>query len=113
MAGPALAGGAQHYVWDDGIGQYGGPAAAVVNNSGAMVWWQVPGTDGRPDSTMISWYKDVYKTHDFGGSTEYDVEDLNEPVRTLIENAFPDLVSIYYTREVVYGAPSFPNATEL
>lgn len=105
IAVPAFAAGAQHYVWDDGIGAYGGPAAAVINKSGGVVWWQVPGTD--------AWSKDVYKTKAFEGSSSWPVAQLGEPVRTLFMAAFPGVETTYYTREPVLEAPAFPNAVML
>lgn len=104
-AAPATAGGAAHYPWNDGVGAYGGPAAAVVNNAGATVWWQTPGTTVQ--------YKDVYKLKAFGGSSAYPVAQLGQPVQRLLKAAFPTATTIYYTRVLVTSAPSFPQGTRI
>lgn len=105
FAAPVSAG-TSKYVWDDATPAYAGPAAMLVNNAGAIVWWHVPNTS--------TWYKDVYRFHDFEGATFWGpVSTLNSPVNNLMLANFSSDPEMWYTREVVDVVPNLGMPTRI
>jgi hypothetical protein len=104
-AAPVSAG-TSKYVWTDATTAYAGPAAMLVNNAGAIVWWHIP--------NQTTLYKDVYRFHDFDGSTFWGpVGNLNAPVNSLMLANFPANPDMWYTREVVDSVPNLGKPTTI
>lgn len=94
------------YVWTDTTTAYAGPAAMLVNNAGAIVWWHIP--------NQTTLYKDVYRFHAFDGATFWGpVSTLGAPVNSLMLANFPANPSIWYTREVVDSVPDLGKPTPI
>lgn len=103
---PASAAGTSKYVWDDTTPAYAGPAAMLVNNAGAIVWWHIP------DQTQL--YKDVYRFDDFDSATYWGpVGNLNSPVNSIMLAHFPTNPVMWYTREMVDVVPNLGKPTSI